>query len=195
MICLSAATSQLMVACSDHSQSTPAESLAKAKQYEIGDGIPIDMVEAIRQYEIAAKGGSLEAALELVNIFDNGKKGATRDSMAIAKWLKVAAELGDSASALRLALMTDKGEGVTMDPVEAARWYLLSANAGNSDAALEIGIRLADGIGVAQDPIPMELASHKIQLRQSLGLKLLQSRITPKREDGWDSSIRLKTAL
>ena len=151
MICPSASAALLtmvIMGCSDRPQITPAESLAQAKRYEKGDGVPMDMVEAIRQYEIAAKGGSLEAALELVNIFDNGKKGAARDSIAIAKWLKAAAELGDSASALRLALMTDKGEGVTMDPVEAARWYLLAANAGNSDAALEIGIRLADGVAL-----------------------------------------------
>ena len=33
VICLSAATSQLMVSCSDRAQVTPAESLAQAKRY------------------------------------------------------------------------------------------------------------------------------------------------------------------
>ncbi|MEY4786416.1 MAG: hypothetical protein RL692_310, partial [Planctomycetota bacterium] len=61
MICPSASAALLIMVimgCSDRPQVTPAESLAQAKRYEKGDGVPMDMVEAIRQYEVAAKGGS-----------------------------------------------------------------------------------------------------------------------------------------
>ncbi len=53
MICPSASAALLIMlimvtmvvmGCSDRAQVTPAESLAQAKRYEKGDGVPMDMV-------------------------------------------------------------------------------------------------------------------------------------------------------
>lgn len=61
--------------------------------------------------------------------------------------LLVAAEQGDAAAQMKVALACDEAG----DPEEAARWYALAAEQGVSEAQNNLGVIYKEGQGISQD--------------------------------------------
>lgn len=77
--------------------------------------------------------------------------GVQHDEAEGFRWLKLAAENGDSFWQLQLARCFEEGKGTAVDSLQAFGWYEKSANAGDWYAAETLGDKYFDGIGVHKD--------------------------------------------
>jgi len=66
-----------------------------AALYVSGEGVLIDLQEALGWYRMAADQGNVVAQMELGKIFEEGR-GVAKDSYEALKWYRLAAEGGDS---------------------------------------------------------------------------------------------------
>jgi uncharacterized protein len=85
-----------------------------AQAYRLGRGVPLDLAEAQRWYEQAARSGHAEAQTSLgMLLFQNGNRaGALR-------WLSQAADKGEPRAMLLYGTALFNGDGVKMDRVRA----------------------------------------------------------------------------
>lgn len=84
------------------------------------------------------------------SMYKNGD-GVEPDPAEGFRWVKLAAENGDSFWQYQLAWYFEKGEGTAVDSLQAFGWYEKSANAGYWSAAVTLGDKYFDGIGVHKD--------------------------------------------
>jgi TPR repeat protein len=80
-------------------------------------------------------------------------EGVPLDYAEGVKWVRKAAEQGDTDGQLFLGLMYDKGQGVTQNYAESAKWYRKAAEQGESTAQVVLGIMYGVGLGVPQDHV------------------------------------------
>ena len=82
--------------------------------YRLGKGVPIDLAEAQRLFEQAARKGHFDAATTLgILLFQNGNQ------IAGLRWLRKAAEAGEPRAMLLYGTALYNGDGVTPDAVTA----------------------------------------------------------------------------
>ena len=105
-----------------------------------------DYLEARKQYEIAAKLGSIAALTNIGALYRNGK-GVQQDYAEARRWYEKAAATGDPAALNNIGELYD-GDGVQQDRAEARRWYEKAAAAGNAIAMRNLGDTYRDGRGV-----------------------------------------------
>ncbi|MCY4346502.1 MAG: protein kinase [Aestuariivita sp.] len=120
--------------------------------YELGDGVPQDLLEAARWYRLAAEQGSRAAQFNLGNLYRIGR-GVDQDATAAARWFRLAAEQGLAGAQTSLGVLYERGQGVAEDAVEAARWYRLAAEQGYARAQSALGFLYYSGRGVAEDAV------------------------------------------
>ena len=124
-----------------------------AKMYQFGrKGLPADIIQARRWYDMAAAKGSQEAMRQLELIYhrkgqDQIKSQAEADQ---AEWLELQVKQGNSDAAFRLGRMTEKGVGVPQDYARAAELYTIAANAGIPGAQIGLARLFEKGKGVRQ---------------------------------------------
>ena len=110
---------------------------AVGSYYEVED-LNIDMIEAVKWYRKAAKGGNQNAK-------------AFIDSMKDVSDTLKAAEKGDVEAMCELGECFEDGKGVKENKAEAFRWYLMAANKDYADAQYRIGFCYGQGNGVRKN--------------------------------------------
>lgn len=99
---------------------------ALASQYFNGDGVPQDVANAIDLYQRAASLGDTNAMRSLAAIYARGEDAAPQDLNLAMRWLFMASQAGDPASAERFALLA-RAAGTT--PPFSGRWVAVSYGA------------------------------------------------------------------
>ena len=153
----------LAVSCADVEYLTPLQDLIRCAeqgmaaaqfflgaQHDRGEGVPWNILEAVRLYRLAAEQGNDFAQLRLGYLYANGT-GVAEDDAEAARLYRLAAEQGNPTAGLFLGEMYSKGDGVPEDHAEAVRWYRLAAEKGNASAQAYLGFRYAVGEGVPRD--------------------------------------------
>jgi uncharacterized protein len=94
--------------------------------YLDGKGVPRNLPEAARYFQLSAAAGSALGQNNLGGLYRDGN-GLARDYGKAARWFAASASQGNSAGMYNLGLMYELGQGVKADPLEAAMWYDLAA--------------------------------------------------------------------
>lgn len=116
-----------------------------AKRYWSGKGVKTDMKKALELYEDAAKHNSMQAQLELGDIYYNGitdvygdGNGVDRDYTKAAYWFEKAVENGAGITddlCMQFGEIYQWGEyGIKEDPKKSVFWYSKLAEKGDTEA-------------------------------------------------------------
>jgi serine/threonine protein kinase len=108
-------------------------------------------VKAIDLFRQAANLGEIRAMVELGETLMNDSDGAAADYPEALRWLRKAAEAGNSAGMVDLGGMYLLGNGVEEDFETAARWFEKGAAAGNPAAMYDLGAMYENGQGIVED--------------------------------------------
>jgi hypothetical protein len=96
-----------------------------------------------------ANGGDAAAQVQVGESY-----AAERDLVQAAEWYRKAAEQGNLAAELHLAVLyRDGGKGFPRDPVQAAAWYRKAAARGDAGAQGTLGMLSAVGQGVPRSDV------------------------------------------
>jgi cell division septation protein DedD len=131
--------------------------------YKLGRGVPIDLAQAQRFYEQAARGGHLEAQTSLgLLLFQNGGR------VPAMRWLKQAADSGEPRAMLVYGTALFNGDGVPVDRIRAYALVSRAAAQGLAPARITLaemdqlipladrqrGVALAKDLANANTPVP-----------------------------------------
>ena len=131
-------------------QGSDAAQLELGYMYYDGEGVPKDLVAAVRWFRKAAEQGNDFAQAELGYMYYNGE-GVPKDLAAAARWYRKAAEQGNNYAQGQLGHMYYNGEGVPKDLAAAVRWFHKAAEQGNDFAQAVLGYMYYSGEGVLKD--------------------------------------------
>ena len=133
--------------------SAPSEAarntLLRAWQYQVGQGIPKDPLTAARLYEDAAKQGLPDAMYRLGLMYLDGE-GVQQNSGNAVYWFYQAAQRGHAAAQAEVARALFQGEGAQQNEKAGFEWFLLAARAGLSRAQCALGILYEGGAGTVR---------------------------------------------
>ena len=118
--------------------------------YWDGNGVPTNVVEAIKWYRRAAEQGNVLAQRHLGYCYREGS-GVELNLETASGWYRRAAENGDAVAQYILGVSYYAGQGVEQDYKEAAWWCRLSAEQGYAEAQSNLGVCYYNGRGVLQD--------------------------------------------
>ncbi len=139
---------QALVKAAERGDATAQFELAEA--YRTGEGVPVNLTEALRWYQAAAEQGDPSAQNNLGSMFFNGM-GTDPDQQVAVTWYRLAAEKGEANAQYNLALRYRDGSGVEQDDGEAVRWLEEAALQGHIEAIGELGTFHRFGRGVEQN--------------------------------------------
>ena len=97
--------------------------------YDLGQGAPPNVPEAVKWYRLAADQGRADAQYQLGHLYYK-----QNDYTEAAKWFHLAADQGRADAQSNLGAMYAEGEGVLQDFVQALMWFTLSAAQNHKDA-------------------------------------------------------------
>jgi TPR repeat protein len=120
------------------------------EQYEHGQGVPKDYVQAVTWYRKAAAQGNRFAQHELGSLYADGQ-GVPQDDAQAVVWFRKAAEQGFWPAQYSLAMFYQLGRGAPQDWALAAVWYRKAAEQGNAEAQTALATQLMWGLGVPQN--------------------------------------------
>lgn len=146
---------------------------ALADRYQYGEGVSVDLPEAIRWYERAADGGAERAENALACMYEVGDGVEPDKTRALALYRR-AADRGHAVAQYNLARCYRCGIGTTQDADAAMRWYAMAANQGDPDSQLALGFMLLRGEGCEAD---LESASQWFKKAADQGLAEAQYRL------------------
>ncbi|RNE94238.1 tetratricopeptide repeat protein [Marichromatium sp. AB32] len=118
--------------------------------YHTGQGLPVNLHEAVRWYRRAAEAGVGRAMTNLGLCHERGD-GVVADPAEAVRWYRRGAEVGHGRAMVHLGVHYSTGQGVPQSVEEAVRWYLQGARAGDGRAMALLGICYQGGQGVARD--------------------------------------------
>ena len=118
--------------------------------YANGEGVPPNVVEAVRWFRLGAAQGHADAQNGLGVMYANGR-GVPQDDAEALRWYRLAADQGDGNAQFRIGGMYKDGKGVARNYVEAVRWYRLAADQGHGNAMFALGAIYKGGEGVPPD--------------------------------------------
>jgi TPR repeat protein len=113
-----------------------------------------DYMTALRLYRSAADQGSVEAQVELGEIYFRGQMRVPYDYAEATKWMLRAAEQGHAMSQRNVGMAYTFGQGVPKNQVVGLMWLNLSVANGHHDAA-------EDRDDAAKDMTPAQVAEAK----------------------------------
>lgn len=137
-----------------------AESGLAWAQFEVGKiygtgegGVPLDEVEAVRWFKLAADQGHPVAMYRYAQRLHRGSGGLVVQNMPLAKeWYEKSAKAGVLEAQFDYGKLLAEGTGgVQVDLDEAMHYFRLAANQGEYRAQYALGWRYADGVGVDKD--------------------------------------------
>lgn len=120
--------------------------------YERGEGVPQDLVEAVKWYRKAAEHNHAEAQYTLAVHYAKGV-GVAKDQVEAVKWYRRAAEQNYASAQYDLSVCYGEGEGVVKDEVKAMKWLRKAAEQNYPAAQYNLGLYYANGRGVAKDQV------------------------------------------
>jgi TPR repeat protein len=156
-VVLSAATAQ------DASSALDQAVLAKAKagdaaaelaigiEYQKGDVVPRDFVQAAEWYRRAADQGNARAQFKLGSLYQQRESGLAQDDAQAAQWLHKAADQGLAEAQNALALAYLRGKGVQQDPAQAVDWFQKAVAQNDAQAMVNLAGLYSKGQGVGRD--------------------------------------------
>ena len=115
--------------------------------YQIGDGVPKDLGEALKWYRKSAVQGYSSAQNDVGKFYENGWVVA-QDYVEAMKWYVLSANQGLSFAQHNLALLFYGGHGTPQNYPEAVKWFSKAAEQGHSTAAYFLGWLYCTGNGV-----------------------------------------------
>lgn len=122
-----------------------------AVEYQKGDIVPRDFVQASDWYRKAATQGYVLAQYRLGLLYQQKESGIMKDDAQAAQWLRKAADQGNADAEAALGTCYDKGAGVTQDNAQAVAWYQKAVAQNNPDAMIGLALLYERGLGVAKD--------------------------------------------
>lgn len=130
----------------DDDERSADEAFAKGLAYKNGDGVPQNNETAIEYFKIAANLGHVQAQLAV-----GGYYYTLNDCVEAAKWLQMAADLGNADALFNLGVFYTEGLGVEQDLAKAADFFYRAARRHHADARYAYADMCANGLGVEQD--------------------------------------------
>jgi TPR repeat protein len=121
---------------------TPADQLAFAYKYYLGENVTANHTRAAMLFRKAADNGSSEAQFALGCMFQNGQ-GVTQNYLEAAKWYLKSAQAGNANGQYLIGLSLKEGSGVPKDPIESYKWIHLAAQQGLDKKHIEARDQLA----------------------------------------------------
>ncbi|MCW2279237.1 tetratricopeptide repeat protein [Heliophilum fasciatum] len=118
--------------------------ISLAEQYEIGNGVEKNLVQAATWYQQAATEDHEKAQFKLGMLYLNGL-GVGKNQSEGVKLLKLSAEKNYSDAEFMLATLYFQGSGVKKDESESKKWLMRSAEHGNSTAEFAVGVMYITG--------------------------------------------------
>ena len=128
----------------------PESIYALGLSYAKGDGVPQDIVMAVKLCTKAAELGLANAQHDLGSMYAKGT-GVIQDDAEAVKWFKAAANQGVDRAQNYLGLMYKNGRGVPTDYGLAMTWFTSAAEQGYAMAQVNIALMYEKGEGVTQD--------------------------------------------
>jgi TPR repeat protein len=119
--------------------------------YLHGEGVPVDLREAVKWLRSAGEAGSSEAYLELAEALK--QLGNPNDYQEALYWLSEAAKRNVGEANALIGEMHLFGQGTNQSYVEALSWFQRGADSYDPKAFLYLGLCYASGLGVARDDI------------------------------------------
>jgi TPR repeat protein len=105
--------------------------LQVGSQYEQGEGVPQNDVEAVRWYARSAANGNAIAQKNLGQMYENGQ-GIAENWPLAAEWYQKSAEQANSNGEFALGRAYEFGIGVEQDRALAIKWFQRSGAQGNT---------------------------------------------------------------
>jgi len=121
---------------------TPADQLALAYKYYLGENVTANHARAATLFRKAADNGSSEAQFALGCMFQNGQ-GVAQNYLKAAKWYLKSAQAGNANGQYLIGLSLKEGSGVPKDPIESYKWIYLAAQQGLDKKHIEARDQLA----------------------------------------------------
>jgi hypothetical protein len=152
-----------LVSAQDSATGIDPAMLAKAKsgdaaseylvaiQYQKGDIVPRDFVQAADWYRKAADQGYALAQYRLGLLYQQKESGIMKDDAQAATWLRKAADQGNAPAQAALGLCFSQGTGVAQDDAQAAAWFQKAVAQNNPDAMVGLALMYDRGRGVPKD--------------------------------------------
>jgi len=129
----------------------PASQFLVGVEYQKGDIVPRDFVQAEEWYRKAAEQGYAQAQYSLGLLYQQKESGIMKDDAQAAAWLRKAADQGHSGAQASLALCYVQGHGVAQDDAQAVVWYQKAVAQNNPDAMVGLALLYSRGQGVPKD--------------------------------------------
>jgi TPR repeat protein len=120
-------------------------------EYQKGDVVARDFVQAADWYRKAAEQGYAEAQCKLGELLQQPNAGVVEDDAKAAEWLHKAADQGFVEAEYRLGLCYSRGAGVPKDDAQAAAWFTKAVAQRDPGAMERLALLTANGQGVAKD--------------------------------------------
>lgn len=136
--------------------------LRLGKLYANGEGVIVNMTEAVKWFEKAARHGNSEAQFLYATALLEGS-GVVQDYQAALNWMVRPATNGNPDAQYRLGQMYHFGIGTPVDKVKAYMWFNLAAAQGN-DAAIR-----------ARESVVGQLKPEQIALAQTDARRISQN--------------------
>lgn len=149
----------------------------------LATGNEADDKRAVACLEIAAKAQVPEAMYALGILAQQGR-GLPKSEEVSARWMKQAAEAGNTAAQVEYAIMLFNGSGVAKDEKAAAKLFQRAAAQGNAIAQNRLAKLYQFGLGIPPDTI--EAAAWHLAARsqglQDAGLDALFDKLNPEQK-------------
>jgi localization factor PodJL len=117
-----------------------------AVRFAEGHGVPINVEEAARWFDKAARDGLAPAQFRLGSLYEKGN-GVKKDLAHARKLYSAAATQGNAKAMHNLAVLYAEGIDGKPDYAAAASWFQKAAARGISDSQYNLGILCARGLG------------------------------------------------
>ena len=131
--------------------------------YLDGDGVPQDLVEAVKWFRKSAEQGYSRAQSSLGAMYEIGQ-GVPQDFAEAIKWYSKAADRGNAVAQNNLGVILADGKVLPKDYLKAAELFRQSTNQENVEALRNLGRLYRNGQGVARDSA--EAANHEDAIAQ-----------------------------
>ena len=118
-----------------------------AMRFSEGRGVPANLEEAARWYELAASKGLTPAQFRYASMLEKGQ-GVKKDLESARKLYVAAAGKGHAKAMHNLAVLYAEGIDGKPDYASAAQWFRKAAEHGVADSQYNLGVLAARGIGM-----------------------------------------------
>jgi TPR repeat protein/GTPase SAR1 family protein len=109
-----------------------------------------DLERSVQVYNKAVDGGSAVAMFKLARLYEDGKRGVTKNVDLAAQLFQRASDLGNVEAMTRLAKCYASGAGVTKDVDKAVELLERASDRGNVEAMSRLAVHYANGDGVTK---------------------------------------------